>query len=70
VKAIEKWADRVYAETDFGRSVATSGAGVIGLLIYLSYNDWVIAAFSTIIAFPVIRLISTGLQSIGQTRLI
>jgi len=62
VKTIEKWADRVYAETDFGRSIATSGAGVIGLIIYLSFNDWVVAAFSTIISFPIIRLISTGLH--------
>lgn len=25
--AIEKWAERVYSETDFGRSVGTSLAG-------------------------------------------
>ncbi len=62
MKTIEKWADRVYAETDFGRSVATSGAGIIGLLIYLGFNDWVIAAFSSIISFPIIRLVSTGLH--------
>lgn len=60
MKTIEKWADRVYAETDFGRSVATSGAGIIGFVIYLIFNDWVIAAFSSIISFPIIRLISTG----------
>lgn len=62
MQTIEKWAERVYAETDFGRSVAISGAGVIGLVIYLIFNDWVIAAFSSIIAFPIIRLVSTGLH--------
>ena len=62
MKSIEKWADRVYAETDFGRSIATSLSGLIGLVIYLVTNDWVIAAFSTIIAFPIIRIISTGIN--------
>jgi hypothetical protein len=62
MKTIEKWADRVYAETDFGRSVATSCAGIIGLITYLASSDWVIAAFSSIISFPIIRLISTGLH--------
>ena len=62
MKTIEKWADRVYAETDFGRSVATSIAGVIGLVIYIAFNDWVIAAFSSIISFPIIRFVSTGLH--------
>lgn len=62
MKAIEKWADRVYTETDFGRSLATSIAGVIGLVVYIASDDWVIAAFSSIIAFPIIRVISTGLH--------
>jgi len=62
MKAIEKWAERIYDETDFGRSIATSGAGVIGLLLYLTFNDWVIAAFSSIITFPIIRIISSGLH--------
>lgn len=62
MKSIEKWADRVYAENDFGRSVATSLSGLIGLVVYLSTNDWVIAVFSTIISFPIIRLVSTGIN--------
>ena len=62
METIEKWAERVYAETDFGRSVATSIAGILGLVIYLIFKDWVIAAFSSIISFPIIRLISTGLH--------
>ncbi|MCM8813902.1 MAG: hypothetical protein NC924_08225 [Candidatus Omnitrophica bacterium] len=62
MKDIEKWADRVYSETDFGRSIATSGAGIIGLVTYLFFNDWVTAAFSTIISFPIIRLVSAGIH--------
>lgn len=62
MNSIEKWADRVYVENDFGRSVATSFSGLIGLAIYLLTNDWVIAAFSTIISFPIIRLVSTGIN--------
>ncbi|WP_112053513.1 hypothetical protein [Onishia taeanensis] len=62
MKSIEKWADRVYAENDFGRSLATSLSGLIGLVVYLLTNDWVIAAFSTIISFPIIRLVSTGIN--------
>lgn len=62
MKSIEKWADRVYSENDFGRSIATSLSGLIGLGIYLFTNDWVIAAFSTIISFPIIRIVSTGIN--------
>ena len=52
----------MYTETDFGRSVATSIAGIIGLITYLFSKDWAIAAFSFIISFPIIRLISKGLH--------
>lgn len=68
MKAIEKWADRVYAETDFGRSIATSGAGIIGLVTYLIFNDWVVAAFSSIISFPIIRIVSTRLHEKANRR--
>lgn len=60
MKAIEKWADRVYSESDFGRGIATSLAGVVGLAIYVLLDDWVIAAFSSIIAFPIIRIVATS----------
>jgi len=60
--AIDKWAERVYTETDFGRSVATFVSGVIGLIVYLTTNDVVIAAFSAIIAFPISRLVSATLH--------
>ena len=59
---VDKWTERIYSETDFGRSVATSVAGVIGLIVYLTYSDWVIAAFSSIITFPIVRIVSTKLH--------
>jgi len=59
---IEKWADRVYSESDFGRSIATSIAGVVGLVVYLILKDWVIAAFSSIITFPIIRILSSSIN--------
>ena len=62
MNTIDKWADRVYTETDFGRSIATSISGIIGLAVYLILNDWVIAAFSSIITFPIVRIISTSLN--------
>jgi UDP-N-acetylmuramyl pentapeptide phosphotransferase/UDP-N-acetylglucosamine-1-phosphate transferase len=68
MKSIEKWADRVYVENDFGRSVATSLAGLLGLVTYLLTNDWVIAAFFTLIAFPLVRLISTGVNEKNERK--
>jgi len=53
-----KIVERLYSETDSARSIATSGAGVVGLLIYLMQRDWVIAAFSAVIIFPIARLAS------------
>jgi len=69
MKSIEKWADRVYSENDFGRSIATSLSGSIGLIVYIVTDDWVIAAFSAIISFPIIRLISTGInEKVGRRK--
>jgi ABC-type multidrug transport system fused ATPase/permease subunit len=68
VKTLEKWADRVYAETDVGRSVATSIAGIIGLVVYIIFRDWVIAAFSSIISFPIVRIVSTSLNEKANRR--
>jgi ABC-type multidrug transport system fused ATPase/permease subunit len=62
VKELGKWADRVYAENDFGRSIATSVSGVIGLITYLITSDWVLSALSLIIVFPIIRIFSTGVN--------
>jgi ABC-type multidrug transport system fused ATPase/permease subunit len=63
LSTIEKWAERVYAETDFGKSIATSLAGLVGLIVYLLLGDWAIAAFITIIFFPVARLTSTAIHA-------
>ncbi len=62
MNSFEKWAERVYSENDFGRSIATSISGVIGMIVYLYVDDWVIAFFSILISFPITRLISTGLH--------
>jgi hypothetical protein len=62
VTAIEKWAERVYSETNFGRSVGTSLAGTLGLGIYLKFGDWVIAAFTSVIFFPLARLSASALH--------
>ena len=61
MNTLDKWMDRVYGETDFGRSIATSVAGAVGLVVYLVVGDWVISAFASIIAFPIARLLSTWL---------
>ena len=45
-----------------GRSIATSVAGIVGLSVYLLTWDWVIAVFSAVIAFPLVRIIATGLH--------
>jgi hypothetical protein len=63
LSSIDKWAERVYAETDFGKSIATSLAGVVGLVAYLLLGDWAIAAFGAIIFFPVARLTATAIHA-------
>jgi len=63
LNSIEKWAERVYAESDFGRSVATSLSGLLGLVIYLIRRDWVIAAFASMIFFPIVRLTATAIHT-------
>ena len=68
MNSIEKWADRVYAETDFGRSIATSIAGVAGLMVYLVWRDWAIAAFSSIIIFPIVRIVGASIHDKIQRR--
>jgi hypothetical protein len=63
MSAIEKWADRVYAETDFGRGIATSLSGILGLGVYLFFGDGLIAAFSAIIFFPFARLTASDIHA-------
>lgn len=54
---IDKWADRIYLEEDFGKNIATTISGVIGLAIYLYKSDFALAAFVAIILFPTIKIL-------------
>ena len=58
----EKLIGRIYSENDFGRSLATSISGIVGLITYYFSNDWVISLLSIFISFPVIRVIVTRLN--------
>ena len=60
---VDRWAERIYKESDVGRGIATTGAGIAGLTAYLYFDDWVIAAFVTIILFPVIRITASSIHS-------
>lgn len=61
-------AAKIYGETDFARSLATAFAGVVGLSIYLWKRDAVIAAFSAVIVFPIVRLGSHSLRAAWLAR--
>jgi len=62
MKIWDKWVERIYTETDLGRSVATSSAGLLGLLLYLRTSDIAIAAFSALIVFPVVRVLVSSVH--------
>lgn len=66
MKMWDKWAERIYAETDLGRSVATSAAGLVGLVLYLFTSDIAIAGFSALILFPVVRVLASSAHSKSQ----
>jgi len=53
---IDRWVERIYVERDLSRNIASSVAGIFGLLIYLWLQDWVIAAFSALIVFPISKI--------------
>ena len=59
---LSRWAERVYSESDMGRSLATSLSGVVGLAVYLRVHDGVVAALSVIIVFPLARVAAQWLQ--------
>lgn len=63
MSSFEKWAERIYAETDFGKGIATSLSGAVGLTVYLLFGDWAIAAFSLIIFFPLARITATAIHT-------
>jgi hypothetical protein len=60
---IDKWADRIYLEEDFGKNVATIISGLCGLIIYLVEKDFSLAAFVTIIIFPAVKIITNILRN-------
>lgn len=57
MELLDKWADRIYSETDVGRSIAVSVAGIVGLIAYAATVDGIIGGFAFVIVFPIIRLI-------------
>ena len=40
------WFERIYSESDTGRGIATSIAGLFGLATYLFWQDWVVHTVS------------------------
>jgi ABC-type multidrug transport system fused ATPase/permease subunit len=63
MKSIDKLMEKLYEETDAARSIATSLAGVAGLVIYLVSSDWVVALFAWLIVFPLARLITAAIHA-------
>ena len=59
---MNRWAERIYEETDLGKSLGTSIAGVAGLIAYETTADWVIAAFVLITVYPVSRVIASSIE--------
>ncbi|MEO3679596.1 hypothetical protein ABGI61_11240 [Rheinheimera sp. FR7-31] len=60
---IDKWAERIYQEEDFGKNVSTTISGLLGLIVYLLKDDFALAAFITIITFPVVKILSNILRN-------
>ena len=60
---IDKWAERIYQEEDFGKNVSTTISGLLGLIVYLLMDDFAVAAFITIIIFPVVKILSNTLRN-------
>ncbi len=58
-----RWFEVIYNETDFARGIATTLAGAAGLTTYLWRGDGVVAAFVTIIAFPVAKILVSVIHS-------
>lgn len=68
LRSMNRWIERIYAETDFGRNVAVSGSGLIALAAYLVFADAVIAILTLIIVFPVLRVVATTLYEKSSVR--
>ena len=64
-----RWVELVYNESDIGKGIGTTAAGIAGLTTYLYWRDWVVAAFATIIVFPVARILASATHShLAQSR--
>lgn len=63
---IEELISTIYSEQDFSRSIATTLAGVAGLMAYLLLADVVISVFVSVIAFPLIRILAHPLNQLLQ----
>ena len=59
----DRWAERVYNESDFGKSIATTAAGTASLASYLYWHDWVVSVCIGIIVFPVGRILASAIHS-------
>lgn len=64
---LDRWAERIYTGRDFGRSIAISVSGIIGLVVYLLTDDWVIAVFGAVITFLIVGIASSAVHG-AQTR--
>ena len=60
---LDKWLERIYEETDIGRAIATTFAGCTGISVYLYWGDWVVATFTFIITFPIVRVLTSAMES-------
>lgn len=69
MSAIGSWLERVYTETDVARGLATSVSGIVGLIVYLVVEDWVVAALSLVIVFPVARVTTGWLHARANRRI-
>ena len=59
----DRWVERIYTESDFGRSIATTGAGVAALATYLYWSDWWVSLCVGIIVFPVGKIGASAFHS-------
>jgi hypothetical protein len=67
-KKLDRLASAIYSEDAIGRGIGTSLAGLAGLLAYIYGQDWVVAAFTALIAFPIGRIAAKAVHSGWQER--
>ena len=59
---LDHWANKIYAEKDFGRSVSRPSGSCGPRCTYLLSRDWVMSAFVTIIVFPLFRVVASAVH--------